>query len=128
NYPILSKFAKKFPIFPDINNQRSMLYIDNLTEFIRLLIDNNDSGLYFPQNKEYVKTSEIVQMIASISGNKLQLVKLFNPVLIRIGKNMDIVNKVFGSFAYDKKMSVYKENYIVADIKKSIEITENTND
>lgn len=32
NYPLLAKFAKISPIFPDIENQRSMLYIDNLTD------------------------------------------------------------------------------------------------
>ncbi len=55
NYPRLANMALKLPIFPNINNQRSMIYIDNLSEFIRLLIDHNVGGMYFPQNKEYVK-------------------------------------------------------------------------
>lgn len=33
NYPTLAKLAKKLPLFPDVNNERSMLYIDNLCEF-----------------------------------------------------------------------------------------------
>src|SRR5699024_12036773 len=33
NYPKLSKAAQKLPIFPDMDNQRSMLHIDNLSEF-----------------------------------------------------------------------------------------------
>src|SRR5699024_12834880 len=58
NYPLLSKLARITPIFPDYDNQRSMLHIDNLTEFIRLIIDNDDAGVFFPQNEEYVQTSD----------------------------------------------------------------------
>ena len=64
NYPKLAELARKTCIFPDIENQRSMLYIENLCEFIRLMIDNKESGLYFPQNKEYVCTSDMVKLIA----------------------------------------------------------------
>ncbi|MGB4351276.1 MAG: NAD-dependent epimerase/dehydratase family protein, partial [Tissierellaceae bacterium] len=61
NYPRLAKLAKITPIFPDIDNKRSMIYIDNLSEFVRLLIDDYSSGLFLPQNSEYVKTSEMVR-------------------------------------------------------------------
>lgn len=64
NYPKLAKAARKLPFFPDIDNQRSMLHIDNLCEFLRVMIDHEEKGLFFPQNKEYVKTSEMVRNIA----------------------------------------------------------------
>jgi nucleoside-diphosphate-sugar epimerase len=60
NYPRLAKFALKTPIFPQIDNKRSMIYIDNLSEFVKQLIDNQSGGLFFPQNAEYVNTSEMV--------------------------------------------------------------------
>lgn len=34
NYPKLAKLAKKLPIFPNVDNERSMLYIENLCEFL----------------------------------------------------------------------------------------------
>jgi UDP-glucose 4-epimerase len=34
NYPKLAKMAQKLPVFPDIDNKRSMLHVDNLCEFI----------------------------------------------------------------------------------------------
>src|SRR5690554_7057205 len=80
NYPRLAKLARKVPVFPDIDNQRSMLHIDNLCEFIKLMIDNKESGLFFPQNKEYVKTSEMVRLIADVHGKKIRLMKVFNPL------------------------------------------------
>ena len=77
NYPKLAKAAQKLPIFPDIDNQRSMLHIDNLCEFMKLMIDNEESGLYFPQNREYVKTSEMVRVIAEVHGKKIRLCLLY---------------------------------------------------
>lgn len=34
NYPTLAKLAKKLPVFPNIDNQRSMLHIENFCEFL----------------------------------------------------------------------------------------------
>ena len=71
NYPRLANMAKKIPVFPDIDNERSMLNIDNLCEFIKVMIDHEETGLYFPQNKEYVKTSELVKLIGEIHERRL---------------------------------------------------------
>ena len=68
NYPILSKLAQKCPVFPYINNERSMLYIENLAEFVRLMIENNETGVFHPQNNEYSNTSELIKLIAEAHG------------------------------------------------------------
>lgn len=124
NYVTLSKYAKKLPFFPNIKNERSMLHIDNLCEFIRLMIENEESGLFFPQNEEYVSTSNMVKTIALVSGKTIKLTKLFNPFIKVLGLFTKIVNKVFGSLTYDKEMSIYKENYWINDFTESIEKTE----
>lgn len=122
NYPLLAKFAKITPVFPNIENKRSMLYIDNLTEFIRLMIEHSENGIFFPQNREYVKTAEMVKVIAEINGRRIWLVKIFNPVLVRLGKKVNVVNKVFGSLFYHKSMSGYeKDNYQIRNFNESIE-------
>lgn len=124
NYPRLSKAAQKLPIFPDVDNVRSMLHIDNLCEFIRLMIDNEESGLFFPQNKEYVKTSEMVRLIAEAHGKKIRLTKIFNPAL-RIMHRTDMVNKVFGNLVYEKSLSEYdKADYCIRSFKETIDLTE----
>lgn len=122
NYPRLAKLAKITPIFPDIDNKRSMIYIDNLSEFVRLLIDNSSNGLFLPQNKEYVKTSEMVKLIAEAHGKEIIMIKLFNP-LLRI-LNVSIVNKVFGDLTYNKDLSEYEDDYKVYDFRESVFITE----
>lgn len=124
NYPKLAKAAQILPVFPDIDNERSMLHVDNLSEFLRLVIDNEDRGLFFPQNKEYVKTSEMVRIIAEVYGKKIRLVKVFNPVLKMMSGKVSIVNKAFGNLVYSQSMSSYKENYTIRDLKSSIEATE----
>lgn len=77
NYPLLAKYACKFPVFPDVENCRSMLYIENLLEFVRLIIENNESGIFFPQNEEYVKTSVLVKEIAKVHGKRVFLTRIF---------------------------------------------------
>ena len=81
NYPKLAKLAKITPLFPDIDNKRSMIYVDNLSKFLKVIIDDNQSGLFFPQNNEYVKTSELVKLIAKYNNKKIRLTKLFNPII-----------------------------------------------
>ncbi|MDG6472745.1 NAD-dependent epimerase/dehydratase family protein [Glaesserella parasuis] len=123
NYPKLSKLAKLLPIFPDFYNQRSMLHIDNLCEFIKQIIDKEKSGLFFPQNKEYVSTSELVREIAEVSHRKVFLIKAFNPV-IRLMFKLDIVKKLFGNLVYEKSMSRYDFEYQIRDFRESVRLTE----
>ncbi|MGM0830645.1 MAG: NAD-dependent epimerase/dehydratase family protein [Bacillota bacterium] len=123
NYVRLSKVAINIPVFPDIKNKRSMIYIDNMCEFIRKLIEGKCSGLYFPQNEEYVCTSELVSIIANSHGKKVFFTKLFNPVL-KLFKTVTF-NKVFGDLVYEKSMSSHMElKYTVANFKDSVKATE----
>lgn len=124
NYPKLSKLSQITPIFPDIENQRSMIHIDNLCEFIRLIIDNQERGVFFPQNKEYVKTSDMVKLIAEIHGKKIKLIKVFNPIINLIGPNIRSINKLFGTLIYKKEISEYKIDYRIRSFRESIELTE----
>ena len=125
NYPLLAKFAKITPVFPNIENRRSMLHIDNLTEFIRLMIEHSENGIFFPQNREYIKTAEMVKIIADVKGKKIWLTKIFNPVLVGLGGKMNVINKVFGSLLYSQDISSYKHDYQLNDLKSSIINTEN---
>ncbi|HFU3723417.1 TPA: NAD-dependent epimerase/dehydratase family protein [Streptococcus suis] len=123
NYPKLSKLAKKTPIFPKISNSRSMLYIENLCEFVKQVIELELNGLFFPQNSDYVNTSELVKLIAEASGKRIYFTNLFNPV-INLLFHIDTVKKVFGNLVYEKEMSMYEFNYQLVDFKDSINITE----
>lgn len=122
NYPRLVGLALKTPIFPKIDNKRSMIYIDNLSEFVKQLIDNRSGGLFFPQNAEYVNTSEMVRLIAEAHGKRVLMTKLFNPLLRLL--NVSTVNKVFGDLVYEMSRSEFENNYRVCGFRESIIKTE----
>ena len=124
NYPVLAKFAQKLPIFPKVNNTRSMLYIENLCEFVRLMIENEESGVFWPQNQEYSNTTEIVQLIAKAHGKKIVTTVVFNWGLYILRLGTGLVDKAFGSLSYDKKMSEYKEEYRLVSLEDSVKRTE----
>lgn len=124
NYPLLSKFAQKSPFFPDVQNERSMLYIDNLTEFIRLMIDNEESGVFFPQNEQYTSTSQMVKEIAAAHDKRIRLVKGFTWMLKIMSHFTGLVNKAFGNLSYDMSLSNYRENYRRYPLTESIRLTE----
>lgn len=109
NYPLLEKIAGKTPVFPSIQNQRSMIYIENLTEFLRLLADSGKGGLYHPQNASYVSTGRMVQEIARTQGRNIKLWSALNP-FVRIaahipGKLGGMTNKAFGTLTIDQRLS-----------------------
>src|SRR5699024_11013117 len=91
--------------------------IGNLCEFVKRVIDNNASGLFFPQNKEYVCTSEMVRKIAATHNRKILMSITFNPIITIVPINL--IKKVFGSLTYEKVDFVEKYNFY-----ESIELTE----
>lgn len=125
NYPVLSLFARRLPIFPYIENERSMLYVGNLMAFVKLMIDNEEAGTFFPQNGEYSNTSELVKLIADVHGRKLLLIKGFTWAVRLLGIFTPLVDKAFGNLSYDMSMSEYSRgNYRLYSLEESIRITE----
>ena len=124
NYPVLSKMARKLPFFPCVTNQRSMLYIGNLVEFVRLMIENEEEGTFWPQNAEYSNTSELVKQIAVANGRKLLLIPCLTWLLKLMSHTTGLVNKAFGNLAYEQGMSVYKTEYRRYSLSDSIQETE----
>ncbi|MFR7562067.1 MAG: sugar transferase [Clostridium sp.] len=129
NYPLLVKLATKLPVFPIVKNRRSMLHIDNLCEFIRLMIDNEEAGIFFPQNDEYTNTSDMVEMVAKVKGHKIIMIPGVNFIIQLMtkipGKIGTLSNKAFGNSAYDMILSCYdKGNYRVHSLNESIQVSE----
>lgn len=124
NYPLLAKIASLTPVFPYVENERSMLYIENLCEFVRLMVENEEHGTFWPQNAEYSNTSELVKMIAEAHGKKVHLIKGFGWALKIMSKITGLVNKAFGSLSYEADMSEYKVEYRTVGLDESIRRTE----
>lgn len=128
NYPTLARMAKKLSIFPNVVNERSMLYIENLCEFLCQIIIRGTGGIFWPQNAEYVRTSEMVKIISEVNGHKIRVSKSWNWIVSIAshipGKISRLANKAFGNLSYDQTLSTYDFDYQIADLKESIRRTE----
>ena len=131
NYPTLAKLAKKLPVFPKVDNKRSMLYIENLCEFLCVVMKERRAGIYFPQNKELVNTSDMVEEIAKVAGSRLWVSPLLTPFVV-IGKKIPgkiggLFQKAFGSSYYEPEMGETGFEYCKYDLRESIWLTEGNN-
>ena len=123
NFPRLVNFAKKMPIFPRLKNTQSMVYVDNLCELVKLVIENCKGGIYFPQQECYIETSKIVGDIAKAVGNKMRQTRIFNPFLKFFSRfeAFGFIHKAFGSIAYDMSLSNHFDGkYRVVSYEESI--------
>ena len=126
NYNRISKIAKKTPVFPDFNNKKSMIYIDNLCEFIRLVIDAEIGGFLTPQNKELVSTADLVREISTVNGKKIWFTKMLNWALPIGNKLTRQIRRAFADDCYLLNLSDYFDfKYCVVDFKESVRRTEN---
>lgn len=121
NISRLISFSKKTFIFPDIENGLSMIYDENLCELIRLIIENNSSGIFCPQMEKAICTSQFVKDIGFGAQHKVILTKVFNPLLRLLSKKFLFIQKMFGNQSYALSMSNYFDGkYRTVSYEKSI--------
>jgi UDP-glucose 4-epimerase len=127
NFPKLVWLATKTPVFPAWHNKRSMLYIDNLCEFVKQVIINEVNGIVFPQNAEYADTCEIIRFYAKKYGHRIWITRLFNPLIWLSGNFLRPVGKMLSDSVYDMGMSKYDFEYQIVGLKDSFEKIEPRN-
>ena len=136
NYPLLAKLAKLSPIFPDVKNERSMLYIENLCELLcqtfLLKSFKRNTIVLIPQNKEWVSTTKMIKTIAKVNGNIIYLSRFLVPFIYILqyipGTVGKMAHKSFGNYCYKKNLSKYEDiEYQLIGSKESILSTENKN-
>ena len=72
NYNALAALARRAPLFPDFPNRRGVVYIDDLAELIRRLIDEGAAGTFHPQTFA-VSTADIARAVAKAHGRRVLL-------------------------------------------------------
>ena len=124
NYRMLKKLAEKLPAFPTFRNERSMLYIGNLAEFLRILVEESREGTFLPQNAEYVCTADMVYEIARAERKKILRWGWLNPLVglafFLPGKIGKMAKKAFGSMTIDRELSLAVPGYQRYDLKESV--------
>ena len=120
NFPRLAKLATKVPVFPCWHNKRSMLYIDNLAEFVLQAIERELEGTFYPQNRELADTVEIIRFFAKEAGRKVWITKLFNPFVWLGSFVLQPINKMFATYYYDPEMSQMEFDYQLVSFEESL--------
>ena len=119
NFNTVVKLANKSPVFPSIKNQRSMIFIDNLCEFIKMVIDKEKGGIYCPQNREYVNTTAMARLIAKAMGKRVWFSRLAGLAVVVLRPVAGILQKAFGTLIY-KDLEQFGFEYCVTDFEDSV--------
>jgi UDP-glucose 4-epimerase len=127
NFLKLIKSVMKIHVFPKYDNKRSMLYIYNLCEFIRLAIENSNDDIYFPQNSEYVNIVDLIRKSASLKSNRLFLISALNVFLRLLLNRISLFNKIFGDRVYEKTISDFYMQYNIFSFEESLKYMEKKN-
>lgn len=102
NYARLEKLAMKTPVFPMIENKRSMLHIDRLCQVIKECMGNIAEGVLLPQDEEYINTSILVRKLAEKNGKKVYLSREMGYIIKIVGKKINLITKIFGNLTYKR--------------------------
>lgn len=124
NYPRLSRLAQKLPVFPKVDNQRSMIFIDHLCDFVRLAVLHQERGIFYPQNRDYVNTSELVWEIRRAHKKQTILLPGFNWLLKGLSKKVGVFSKLFADLTYDQALSGYGEDYQKLSFEETVQQSE----
>ncbi|MBR1444477.1 MAG: NAD-dependent epimerase/dehydratase family protein [Firmicutes bacterium] len=120
NYARLSEFAKKTFVFPYVENKRSMIYIENLCEFISLCAEHNSEGIFLVQNREYVSTMD---MVRNIKKKGIYYSKFMGKIVSAM--KFGVFAKLFGDLYY-VQIPYFEGRYLITGFKESIERSERT--
>lgn len=123
NFVSVVSLVRKLPFFPRVENRRSMIYIDNLSSFVKMAIDRELSGLYFPQNREYMNTSQMAMGIAEGLGKKCRLSRLLGFGVKLLMPFVSMAKKGFGTLIYENTESLDFEYIVISaedGVKKSV--------
>ena len=121
NFQRLARLAQKTPVFPEWHNKRSMLYIDNLCEFVKQCIDRRMCGYFHLQNREFADTVEIVKFYAKQAGHKMWCTRLFNPLVWLGSFVLTPLCKMFSNQYYEQELTTYDDfDYQLVSFEESL--------
>ncbi len=120
-----ASIVRRLPVIPKAYTdvKQSFIYIDNLSELVRLAIEEHLYGVLCPQDDKAVSANELLQVIADGIGKKLVESKVLG-IFVRLFHFLPIVKKAYGGIEYSKKLSTIKDvNYIVVPFDEGMRRT-----
>lgn len=102
NMSRLLNAVRKYHFFPTLRNQRSSITVEKLCEEIFHIIEKPKSGIFLPQNDEYMCTYQVVKDVMQENNIKVFYISFLNPFITIMIKHIDVISKVFGDLKYEK--------------------------
>ena len=104
-----------------------MIFIDNLSNYIKSIIDVKLDGILLPQNKDYVNVSSLIKKIGEVHNRKIILTKILN--IVKLFEFINTFKKVFGDFYYSSELYSIVEREIldeanIVDFETSVMLSE----
>ena len=115
-----SSVVRKLPIIPKTYGdvKQSFIYIDNLCELVRLIIEKGLQGVFCPQDDKAVSANELLEAIARGMNKKIRESCVLG-FLVRLLCFVPIVKKAYGGIAYSKELSMADGlGYVVVPLMK----------
>lgn len=120
-----ASIARKLPVIPKAYEdvKQSFIYIDNLCELIRCLIENHSQGVFCPQDDKAVNANELVDSITKGIG-KIYHESRFLGIFVKLFHFIPLVKKAYGGMEYDMNLSTIKGiDYIVVPFDEGMKRT-----
>ena len=124
NFSKLVRLSRYLPFFPKIYNKRSMIFIENLVECVRVIIDLKKVDTTNLHDPYYVNTSEMYKLIREAFSQKTFLISGLSFLKT---VNFKVTSKLFGDLFYDKTSYSFISEYDIdrkysftTDISESI--------
>lgn len=126
NFPRLFKLARSVPFFPLIENKRSMIFSENLAMLLCALIEEGRGGVFCPQNKDPVCTSDLVRYMGEAAGRPVRFTKVFNLPVRLVARILPSAGKLFNDCYYHPDLSIipgieYQRVGLKASVERSIQ-------
>ena len=124
-----TSIASRLPIIPRAYEdvKQSFIYIDNLSELVRLVIEKNLAGIFCPQDDKAVSANELLEVISKGLGIKSHSSRLLG-YLLRAVSFIPLVNKAYGGVEYAKELSsINGVDYVVVPFDEGMRRTVSKN-
>jgi len=122
---LLKKLSKLMRICPKAYTdvRQSMLYIDNLSELIRLVVEDGRGGVFMPQDDHIPNMVDLITAIRGISGKKTACSTILGGC-VKLFRVIPVVKKLYGGVYYDTQVSDAFDNaYQIVSFEKGMELT-----
>lgn len=122
------KIAQMLPVIPRAyeNACQSFIYIDNLCECVRLIVEKHLSGAFCPQDDEIPNANRLLEVICKGLGKAYRSSRLLG-LCLQLVSFVPLVKKAYGGIEYSRKLSdIPGMDYVVVPFEEGMRRTVST--